>query len=261
MGVQSFNDQALSFLGREHSGKDAWQALDLARKTFARHSFDMIYGLPDQSPDDWARTLSEGLSAEPDHLSLYQLTIEDGTAFQKAVDRGAWHPPDDDKSAQFFDLTQQITAKAGLPAYEISNHARPQTRSVHNLNYWQGGEYIGIGPGAHGRVFIDGTRCATETYLRPEHYLRAVEQDRSGASLIDPLDDNAQLTERLTMGLRLYDGISLYADDIFYRDESRVDRLHWLIEQGMLTHDCGHLSATKDGARLLNMVIGHLLNG
>jgi len=259
LGVQSFDDAALAFLGRNHDGAAARAGVDLALRLFPRMTFDLIYALPGRSAEDWRRGLAEALEIGAPHLSLYQLTIEPGTAFDKAVARGKWAPPAEDLAADLFDIAQEMTAAAGLPAYEISNHARPGAESAHNLLYWAGGDYIGIGPGAHGRLTSGAERIATETPLRPEDYLAAVETSGCGATVQSPLDAEAQLIERLTMGLRLAEGVRVYAGGHFYMDDTRVARLHELVDGGFLSFHCGCLQATEEGRRVLNAVIKRLL--
>ena len=259
LGVQSLRDDALKFLGRDHDAADARKAINLSQAIFDRLTIDLIYARPDQSLNDWREELSEALALSPRHLSLYQLTIEDGTAFERAVRRGAWRPTDGDLGADFFDLTQSLTTDAGLPAYEVSNHAAPGHMSRHNLIYWRQDDYIGVGPGAHGRLTIDGARLATETHLAPEAYLNAIEETGAGASSRDQLSADDILAERLSMGLRLTDGMPLYADDHFYTDDTRAERLSELIDEGKLTLNCGTLRATDDGRRILNAIVSYLL--
>jgi len=255
LGVQSFRDNALKFLGRNHNAATARKAIETAQRAFDRVTFDLIYARPNQTADDWRRELAEALATGVTHLSLYQLTIEPGTAFAKQVDAGRWTPASEDLSADQYDLAQDMTAAAGLPAYEISNHAAPGDASRHNLIYWNYHDYIGVGPGAHGRLTLNGERIAMEAVKNPGAYLDAVAQKGTGVSLIETLNADAVLTERLTMGLRLKDGITLYADDHFYTDEAHSSRLAQLISDGFLTHDCGRLSATQNGRRLLNRVL------
>ena len=259
LGVQSFRDEALKFLGRDHDANAARAAITSAQQTFDRTTFDLIYARPDQTTDQWREELAEALAFTPTHLSLYQLTIEPGTAFAKAVDAGRWRPADEETCAAEFELAQEMTAAAGLPAYEVSNHAAPGAESRHNLIYWRYHDYVGVGPGAHGRLTMDGKRIATETLRRPEDYLAGVEQKGSGLASEETLDEEAQLVERLSMGLRLAEGITLYADDHFYGDDKRVARLDMLIKDGMLTLECGRLRAAGDGRRVLNRVLYELL--
>lgn len=259
LGVQSLRDDALQFLGRDHSAAQALRAIVLARQSFPRMTFDLIYARPEQTLDDWRAELDAAIALGPTHLSLYQLTIEPSTAFAKAVEKKRWAPATEDQCADQFDLAQEMTAQAGLPAYEISNHAAPGDQSRHNLIYWNYQDYVGIGPGAHGRLTINGKRLATETYRAPGAYLEAAEKTGSGQSLAEPLDNEAQLTERLTMGLRLTEGVELHADDHFYAGESRAKSLQQLIVDGFLSHDCGRLSTTGKGRRILNAVLYELL--
>lgn len=255
LGVQSFDDAALKFLGRDHSAADARRAVGLALRSFPRMSFDLIYALPGQSAEAWRRDLRDALALGAPHLSLYQLTIEDGTAFANAVARKAWAPPEDGLAADLFDIAQEEAAAAGLPAYEISNHAAPGGESRHNMLYWTGGDYIGAGPGAHGRVTIDGERIATETPLAPEAYLRAVETSGHGASLAEPLSAAAVLTERLSMGLRLAEGAALPTEDF----AMLAERLPPLVEAHLLQRNGDRLVATAAGRRVLNAVLRELL--
>jgi len=259
LGVQSLRDDALKFLGRDHDATAAHNAIDVAQQSFPRMTFDLIYARPQQTLDDWRAELDAALALGPTHLSLYQLTIEPGTAFAKAVEKKRWAPPGEDHCADQFDLAQEMTAQAGLPAYEISNHAAPGDQSRHNLIYWHYQDYIGIGPGAHGRLTINGKRLATETHRAPGVYLEAAAKIGSGQSLAEPLDNEAQLTERLTMGLRLTEGVDLFAGDHFYTDEGRAKALQRLIADGFLSHACGRLTASAKGRRVLNAVLYELL--
>jgi len=260
LGVQSLRDDALKFLGRDHDAASARRAIATAAKIFDRFTFDLIYARPDQTIAGWKNELGEALSFGAPHLSLYQLTIEPGTAFAKAVEKNRWAPPDEEACADQFDLAQEMTAMAGLPAYEISNHAAKGDQSRHNLIYWRYQDYIGAGPGAHGRLTVNSERLATETHRRPEEYLTAIEKTGSGAVLIETLDADAQLTERLAMGLRLTEGLALYADDPFYADERRVTQLDHLVADGQLQHECGRLRATDNGRRVLDAVLLSLLS-
>ncbi|MEZ5920650.1 MAG: radical SAM family heme chaperone HemW, partial [Parvularculaceae bacterium] len=213
LGVQSFNDAALSFLGRHHDGLTAERALDRAMRAFPRVTLDLIYALPEQGLAGWSAELKKAIASGAGHLSLYQLTIEEETAFARAVKRGAWRPADEELAADLFDATQDITASAGLPAYEISNHARQSEASRHNLLYWRQQDYAGVGPGAHGRVTLDGKTHAVETHRRPDAYLECIETSGCGASLDDPLTDEERLIERLAMGLRLSEGFLLRGEE------------------------------------------------
>lgn len=260
IGVQSFDDAALNFLGRSHSGDQAKAAIAAAMEIYPRVTFDLIYGLPDQSPEAWRAQLEQAVAFGAGHLSLYQLTIEPGTAFFRAVEKGRWSPPPEETGADLFDLAQDITMAAGLRAYEISNHARPGEESLHNLIYWRYQDYIGIGAGAHGRVVIDGVGHETKTFDGPRDYLEEVEKNGAGLSLCRALDREAQIAERLSMGLRLTEGVPLFADDPFYDDDARVGRLNQLVADGFLRLDCGRLKATGAGRPVLNRLLYELLS-
>jgi len=259
LGVQSLRNDALKFLGRDHDAGQAMRAISAAQHSIDRVSFDLIYARPGQSLEDWREELSEALVFGATHLSLYQLTIEPGTAFEKQTRAGRWRPAGDELCADQFDLAQEMTAAAGLPAYEISNHAAPDAQSHHNLIYWRYQDYIGVGPGAHGRMTVDGKRIATETPKRPETYLQGRSTSGETEFIEEALDDEAQLVERLTMGLRLHEGVTLYADDPFYQDGMRVKKLEQAIESGLVTLECGRLKATANGRRMLNRLLYELL--
>ncbi|MGE0410119.1 MAG: radical SAM family heme chaperone HemW [Amphiplicatus sp.] len=254
LGVQSFDDAALKFLGRDHGGEAARAAVALAGRIFPRLTFDLIYALPGETPAAWRRALGAALALGPRHLSLYQLTIEKGTAFAKAVARGVFAPPTDDLAADLFDLTQEMTQAAGLEAYEVSNHAAPGEESRHNRLYWTGGDYIGVGPGAHGRV-TEGARLATETPALPEAYLAAVEKTGCGAAMTAPLDGEAAFAERLAMGLRLAEGICLETEDW----RRLAPRLAPLEADGLVARRGERLMATPGGRRVLNAVLAALI--
>ncbi|MEM8772111.1 MAG: radical SAM family heme chaperone HemW [Pseudomonadota bacterium] len=259
LGVQSLRDDALRFLGRDHDSAAARKAIEQTLASFPKASFDLIYARPDQTDEAWREELNEALQLSPKHLSLYQLTIESGTAFAKAVDAKRWLPPDDETAARHFDIAQALTAEAGLPAYEISNHAAEGHQSQHNLIYWRYQEYIGIGPGAHGRVVVKGEKIATKTHDRPESYLEAAKKNATGIAETESLNEEAQLIERVSMGLRLEEGVSLYADDVFYRNDARAEKLRTLANEGLLTDRCGTIRTTQRGKRLLNRVLYELL--
>ncbi|MGE0502732.1 MAG: radical SAM family heme chaperone HemW [Rhizobiaceae bacterium] len=209
LGVQALNDRDLRFLGRLHDVAQARQAIELARETFPRLSFDLIYARPGQTPDAWATELEEAIGLAADHLSLYQLTIEEGTPFFALHAAGKIAVPDPDMAADLYAITQEVTAARGLPAYEISNHARPGAESRHNLTYWRYGDYAGVGPGAHGRFVEHGRRVVTFTELAPETWLEAVEARGHGVSGGEVLSRDQEADEFLLMGLRLVEGIDL----------------------------------------------------
>lgn len=204
IGLQSLSNEALTFLGRLHDAEEGLKALETAQRVFGRVSFDLIYALPGQSPADWENELSRALGFGTGHLSLYQLTIEPGTRFATMVRQRDFAPLDDDAAADLFDLTRELTATAGLPAYEISNHARPGEASRHNLAYWRYHDYAGIGPGAHGRR----GGMATTRYKKPENWLSAVQRTGHGLQEERPLAAVEQVSEALLMGLRLAEGVN-----------------------------------------------------
>ncbi len=209
LGVQALNDADLRFLGRLHDVEQALYAIDLARRTFPRLSFDLIYARPGQTPDAWQAELEEAIGHAADHLSLYQLTIEEGTRFHLLHEAGRIVMPEPELAADLYRLTQEVTAARGLPAYEISNHARPGAESRHNLVYWRYGEYVGIGPGAHGRFVQDGRRIVTFTEKVPEAWAALVEANGHGVVGGEVLTREEEADEFLLMGLRLVEGIDL----------------------------------------------------
>ncbi|WP_413816213.1 radical SAM family heme chaperone HemW [Palleronia sp. THAF1] len=253
LGVQALNDADLRRLGRLHSVAEARAAVDLARSTFDRLSFDLIYARQDQSLSDWETELDAALALAADHLSLYQLTIEDGTAFGARFAAGGLRGlPEEDLAADMFALTQEMTLAAGLPAYEISNHARPGAESRHNMIYWSGQDYIGFGPGAHGRVTIDGKRWATEAVSAPMKWLAGV---RSGTQVEErsALTADDQIAERLMMGLRVLDGVPLSEIDV---SSSKISSLE---EIGVVKQTSERLRLTAAGRPLLNAILRELL--
>jgi len=207
LGVQSLDDAELRFLGRLHGADEALRALVTAQDHFARVSFDMIYALPGHTPELWEARLTRALGFGTGHMSLYQLTIEPGTRFASDVRRGRLVPLDDDAAAQLFDITQELSLAAGLPAYETSNHARPGEESRHNLAYWRYQDYAGIGPGAHGRR----GGVATVRHKKPENFLRAVDEQHHGIAEARALAVSDQAAEALLMGLRLTEGVDIAA--------------------------------------------------
>lgn len=263
LGVQALEGEALRFLGREHSAAEALAALELARRIFPRFSFDLIYGRPGQALAAWERELRLALELAGDHLSLYQLTIEQGTRFASLAARGELVMPDDELQADFYALTQGLMEEAGLPAYEISNHARPGGESRHNLVYWRYGDYAGIGPGAHGRLTLaDGRRVATRTERLPERWLRDVE--RSGHALAEttPVSNGEQVVECLMMGLRLGEGISLgRLERLRGADGPGLDPtgLRILVDGGFVRVEGDRLVATASGRAMLDAVLRRLL--
>lgn len=259
LGIQALNDRDLRALGRLHTVAEARAAFDLASNTFDRVSFDLICARQDQTLQDWRNELTEALSMAVDHLSLYQLTIEPGTAFGDRYRAGRLTGlPDDDLGADMYFATQELCEKHGLPAYEISNHARPGAESRHNLIYWTYGDYLGIGPGAQGRITIDGQRYATESHLAPNVWLDAV-QAAGGHSLFQPLDPDHQAQEYLLMSLRTTQGFDLKRFSSISTAEIDPSRIERLIDLGMLSQTGSNLIATAKGRPILNTVIAELL--
>ncbi|MBL8807257.1 MAG: coproporphyrinogen III oxidase, partial [Rhodospirillales bacterium] len=207
IGVQALDDRALKFLGRGHDSREARRAVDRAAALFDRFSFDLIYARPGQSVDDWTRELKQALDWQPTHLSVYQLTIEKGTQFATLAERGDLAMPTEDLQEQLYDATQGLLEAAKMPAYEISNHARKGEESRHNLTYWRYEDYVGVGPGAHGRVTIDGQRRATRQEKLPETWLARVAAQGHATAEDTPLDRAQCVDEALMMGLRLREGI------------------------------------------------------
>ncbi|WP_299964722.1 radical SAM family heme chaperone HemW [uncultured Roseobacter sp.] len=260
MGIQALNDVDLQRLGRMHSAREAMAAFDIARSTFDRVSFDLIYARQDQTPAEWREELTRALDLAVDHLSLYQLTIEQGTAFGDRYNAGKLRGlPDDDLGADLFEMTQDICAAHGMPAYEVSNHAADGAQSRHNLIYWRYGDYLGIGPGAHGRLTVNGARYATESYSNPDRWLSAV-SGGSGEKPRQVLTADDQASEYLLMGLRLREGISMTRYETLKDRPLSPDRLYQMLELGMVTTQGDTLTATNQGVRVLNAVLEALLS-
>lgn len=260
MGIQALNDPDLKRLGRMHSAAEARAAFDIARTTFDRVSFDLIYARQHQTLDAWRAELTEALAMAADHLSLYQLTIEDGTVFGARHAKGKLPGlPDDDLSTDMYALTQYMTGEAGLPAYEVSNHAQNGAESRHNLIYWRAGDWGGIGPGAHGRLTLDGTRWATETHLAPAAWLTAVEQSGSGETVRDAVPCNGQGEELLMMGLRLSEGIDLARYGRLADGPLDQNKINELVELGLIETRPDRLTVTSQGRPVLNAILRELL--
>ena len=263
IGVQSFLADDLKALGREHSVDESKAVIELAAKTFPRYSFDMIYARPQQTLKAWELELREALSFAGDHLSLYQLTIEAGTAFHTQYRLGELVIPNEDLASELYELTQDIMKDAGLPQYEISNHAKPGQESRHNLTYWRYGDYAGIGPGAHGRVTIAGQKYATIRQRLPENWLKAVAENSHALSEKVKINIDDQLKEMLLMGLRLDEGIPLTRiEDLCGKsfinciDKTRLDDL---FDGGFINLDDKAIRVTHEGRQRLNAVLSHLL--
>jgi putative oxygen-independent coproporphyrinogen III oxidase len=256
LGLQSFDDAALRFLGRAHSSREGWKALEIAQKRFRRVSFDLIYALPGDTEPSWSATLAQALSLGTSHLSLYQLTVEPGTRFATMVAKREFEPIEIDAAAALYELTDEMTSGAGIPAYEISNYARRGQESRHNLTYWRYGDYAGIGPGAHGRRL--GMR--TVRHRKPENFLSAIRRNGHGIVEGEPLRPTEAADEALVMGLRLREGID--ADAIASRfelhsivDWAKVDRL---VGSGHLTRNGARIATTTQGRLLLDAILAEI---
>lgn len=258
LGLQSFDDAALKFLGRNHDAGQAWRAAATAAATFPRLSVDLIYALPGQTPTAWREQLAAVIDLGAEHISPYQLTIEAGTAFDRAVRRGTFAPPGDEMGSALYDMTQTTLEAAGFEAYEVSNHARGEAaRSRHNLVYWRGQDYAGAGPGAHGRLTLDGARTATTAASGVADYIRAVSETAPGfeAETLTPAE---AAEERILMGLRTFEGVAwgelaalgLGPETVVVRD---------LVGQGLLADDARRLRATPAGRFVLDGVTRALI--
>ena len=249
LGVQAFDDERLAFLGRAHSAREGLDAIATAQRNFARVSFDLIYALPGDTEQQWSSDLDRAIGLGTEHLSLYQLTIEPGTRFAAMAAKGTLTPLDADYAGGLFELTQARTAVAGIPAYEISNHARPGAESRHNLTYWRYGDYAGIGPGAHGRR----NGRATLRHRKPENWLTAISRNNHGIELEEALTDSERATEALVMGLRLAEGLDVQRSGL----EPFVNRnaIARLAEQGLLVRDGTRIAATSAGMLLLDAIL------
>jgi putative oxygen-independent coproporphyrinogen III oxidase len=263
LGIQSLDDKALRFLGREHSATQALAALEFARRTFPRLSFDLIYARPDQTLPAWQAELRQALALAADHLSLYQLAIEPGTAFEAPHRAGTLVLPDEETATALYDATAEAAAAAGLLAYEISNYAAPGAESRHNLAYWRYGDYAGIGPGAHGRLSLGGELLATRRHRAPEPWADRVERDGHGTTSEEAVPPTERAREALLMGLRLTEGIRL--DRFAARTGVRLpeaiddDILQACMEEGYLTLDDTRLVATAEGRRRLDALLPRLV--
>lgn len=256
LGVQSLDDEALRFLGRDHDAAAARRAAEAAHAAFGRVSIDLIYALPGQTALDWREALDAGLALNPEHVSPYQLTIEERTAFGRAYRRGTLVPPHEEAQEDLYDITQAVLTDAGFEAYEVSNHARgAAARSTHNLNVWRGMDYVGVGPGAHGRLTLGGQRTATVAERRIGDYLARVHETGLGWAETETLSPLEAAEERLMLGLRTSEGAALA--DLAPLDLSA--RLPDLIEDGVLRVDGGRMIATARGRKVLDAVIRALL--
>ncbi len=260
LGVQALNDADLRALGRQHTAAEARVAFDVARAQFARVSFDLIYARSGQAPADWEAELAQALDMAVDHLSLYQLTIEPGTRFAELHARGRLHVPPDDAAAEMYALTQALTEAAGLPAYEVSNHAGPGAESRHNLVYWRYGDYAGIGPGAHGRITgPDGVRRAIETVRDPAGWLARAGSEGHAIELAEPVPPEAQAEEYLMMALRLAEGADLARHAGLSGVPLPAARTERLVASGHLLRRGRRIAATAEGRVVLNALLAELL--
>ena len=259
LGLQSLDDKTLGFLGRAHSVAESLAALDIAQSEFARVNIDLIYARPNQTAVEWEAELARAIGFGTDHMSLYQLTIEPGTRFATMVREGHFVPADDDDAASLYELTQSMTVAAGLPAYEISNHAREGQQSRHNLTYWRYGDYVGIGPGAHGRRL----KYATQRHNKPENFLSGVERNAHGIVTEQPLDSETRAMEALLMGLRLGEGVDL--TDIAARTGVELDKLvdndaiANIQKLGLIRQQGQHLTVTPQGMPLLDAILPQIV--
>lgn len=259
IGVQALDDNALQRLGRLHSKKDALRALDIAKSTFGRVSFDLIYARQDQSLADWRNELTEALTLAGDHLSLYQLTVEDGTAFAERAARGGLRGlPPEDLAADMYELTQDLCGSAGLPAYEVSNHAKPGEESRHNMIYWRAGDYVGIGPGAHGRLTKPNGRFATESSRAPTDWLSSVSKIESGESLRSQLSEAEMALEYLLMSLRTSEGLDIFRYHAIAEKPLDKTVVANLIDLNLVLHTEDRLIVTQKGRLLLNGILRDL---
>jgi putative oxygen-independent coproporphyrinogen III oxidase len=259
LGVQALDDASLKALGRLHSAREALDAVAIARTAFDRYSFDLIYARPDQTPAMWADELKLAISEAAEHLSLYQLTIEEGTPFFGLHAAGKLKTPDEAVARALYDVTQEVCALHGLPSYEISNHARAGAECRHNLVYWRGDEYAGIGPGAHGRLDIDGVRHAIATEKRPEAWLMRVEASGHGVVTDDRLNSEERADEFLLMGLRLAEGIDPSRYAALSGRTLDPGRIAILREEGaIVVDDNGRLRVTQAGFPVLDAVVADL---
>jgi oxygen-independent coproporphyrinogen-3 oxidase len=259
MGVQALNDADLKRLGRLHTAADAIAAFDIARACFDRVSFDLIYARQDQTPEDWTQELTRALDMAIDHLSLYQLTIEDGTAFGDRHARGGLKGlPDEDRSVTLYEITQDLCSSAGLHAYEISNHSRAGAQSEHNLIYWRGGDYAGVGPGAHGRLTLAGQRWATEALKQPSGWLEAVDKRGTGELPRDEITSSARAQEYVLMSMRLAEGLDMARLEAISGYALTSAAIAELSALNLIVSGSGRVKATAQGRIVLNSVIRRL---
>lgn len=256
IGVQALNDEDLKFLGRQHNAQEALSAIETARRHFDRYSFDLIYARPGMTVEKWRNELAAALTHTGGHLSLYQLTIEEGTPFYMRHARGEFFVPDDEGGGALYEVTQEMMDAAGMPAYEVSNHAAPGQESRHNLTYWRYGDYAGIGPGAHGRLTVENVKYATCGHRAPEVWLERAGRDGHGAHPFEAVTGQQEFIERLMMGLRLREGVKLPAEWTKYLEDRKIGAL---AQEGLLVVANDNLRLTSAGIQRLNGVLSHLL--
>lgn len=263
LGVQALNDSDLKFLGRQHDKQQALRALDIARNTFDRYSFDLIYARPRQTAANWETELREAITYAGEHLSLYQLTIEKNTPFYARHKRGDFTVPTNDEGGELYEITQRVLEENNLPAYEISNHAAAGQESQHNLTYWRYYDYVGIGPGAHGRLTLNGKKIGTRGHRAPEIWLDKVEKHGHGANPFEIIDTDQRFAEMLMMGLRLREGIQLkrFEDETGHTLHTYIpqNKLQYMIDEGYINISNTYITATQDGRQRLNGLLSYLL--
>lgn len=263
MGVQSFVPKDLAFLGRKHDAGEARRAIEVAAQVFDRYSFDLIYARPDQSVSAWENELLAALPLVRDHISLYQLTIEKGTPFYMQHARGDFKIPDEELAGDLYEVTQSIMAAHGMPAYEVSNHAKAGAESMHNLTYWRYTDYVGVGPGAHGRITVEGHKNATRGHKSPDIWLSRVAEHGRGSHDFEKLSSRDRLVECLMMGLRLHEGVPVERLEHEGRDtfDKLIDpsRIKILMGEGLLEFDGKTIRATPQGRQRLNGLLSYLL--
>lgn len=263
IGVQSLKENDLSFLGRKHDSAQARRAIEDAEKIFDRYSFDLIYARPNQTAQQWEQELREAITLTRDHLSVYQLTIEKGTPFYIQHERGDFKIPEEELAADLYEVTQSVLEEAGMPAYEVSNHARAGQESRHNMTYWRYTDYVGIGPGAHGRLTIDGKKQATRGHRAPEIWLDRVAKDGQGGHPFEDLPHADRFTECLMMGMRLIEGIPVSRLETEggrpFAELLSMDKIKALQAEGLLQFDGSIIKPTKEGLQRLNGMLSYLL--
>jgi len=259
LGLQALNDDALKALGRAHTKTEALAALDVAKSTFDRVNFDLIYARQFQTLDEWRIELSEALAMAGDHLSLYQLTVEEGTVFHKRATFGKLPGlPEEDLGAEMYELTQEMTSAAGLPAYEVSNHARKGSESRHNMTYWRGGDYVGIGPGAHGRITGPEGRASTVAHKNPAKWLQSVRKSGHGESEREILGPEEVAIEYLLMAMRTNEGVNLERYHAMQGEMLSREKIQHLTDLGLVETSEDHLKTTAKGRPLLNGILRDL---